>query len=229
MTGPAHRDDAARRRAATDVSTNLVVSAGAGTGKTSLLVERVLVAIASGFTTLPEIAAITFTEKAAGEMRHRLAAGLDELAARAAGHAWERDDTAAARAFDHVVQAGTSPAQVGVRAAEATAALDRAVVSTIHGFCSDLLRSHPIEAAIPPIFTVDNGAKAKRLAEGPWAEYVARELGPAGERREVWERALATVTLAEAAEIAMHSATRPSRTLSIAQSSHSRAGAARFL
>jgi ATP-dependent helicase/nuclease subunit A len=203
MTGPAHRDDAARRRAATDVSTNLVVSAGAGTGKTSLLVERVLVAIASGFTTLPEIAAITFTEKAAGEMRHRLAAGLDELAVRAAGGVCERNDTAAARAFDHVVRAGAGPAEVAARAAEATAALDRAVISTIHGFCSDLLRSHPIEAALPPVFTVDNGAKAKRLAEGPWAEYVARELGAAGERRDIWERALATVSLAEAAEIAM--------------------------
>ena len=73
------RDAGARFRAATDFQTNLVVLAGAGTGKTSLLVERALNALGSGVATMDSIAAITFTEKAAGEMRERLALGLNRL------------------------------------------------------------------------------------------------------------------------------------------------------
>jgi ATP-dependent helicase/nuclease subunit A len=57
----AARDIAARERAVIDTSVNIVVSAGAGTGKTSLLVERILHAVGSGVAPLSEIAAITFT------------------------------------------------------------------------------------------------------------------------------------------------------------------------
>ena len=64
-------DQEARRRAATDFETNLVVLAGAGTGKTSLLIERALTAVGSGVATMEQIGAITFTEKAAGELRQR--------------------------------------------------------------------------------------------------------------------------------------------------------------
>ena len=80
-------DAEARRRAATDFTTNLVVEAGAGTGKTSLLVERVLTAVGAGVLEITELAAITFTEKAAGEMRQRVARELERLRARARGEA----------------------------------------------------------------------------------------------------------------------------------------------
>ena len=76
MTGTILADEGARRRAVTDFSSNLVIVAGAGTGKTSLLVERALSALARGVAGIHEIAAITFTEKAAGEMRERLGTGL---------------------------------------------------------------------------------------------------------------------------------------------------------
>ena len=72
-------DGAARRRAATAFDRNFVVVAGAGTGKTALLVERALNLVAGHGVPMTEIAAITFTEKAAAELRERLARGLDEL------------------------------------------------------------------------------------------------------------------------------------------------------
>ncbi|HXI02384.1 MAG TPA: UvrD-helicase domain-containing protein, partial [Candidatus Saccharimonadales bacterium] len=68
-----------RALAATVFDRNLVVTAGAGTGKTALLVERALNLIASGRATIRTLAAITFTEKAAAELRQRLATGLDAL------------------------------------------------------------------------------------------------------------------------------------------------------
>ena len=66
-------DELNRKRAATEFDRNLVVSAAAGTGKTSLLVERILNAVGSGRYRLDQLAAVTFTRKAAAEMRERLA------------------------------------------------------------------------------------------------------------------------------------------------------------
>ena len=85
MTDTILADDPARLRAVTDFSSNLVIVAGAGTGKTSLLVERALSAVARGIAEIHEIAAITFTEKAAGEMRERLGTGLERLRALSEG------------------------------------------------------------------------------------------------------------------------------------------------
>ena len=71
------RDQAARDLAATDLQTTYLVEAAAGTGKTTLLVNRILAAVAAGVR-LTEIAAITFTEKAAGELKDRLRTKLDD-------------------------------------------------------------------------------------------------------------------------------------------------------
>ena len=75
MSGRGSTDAADRVVAATVFDTNLAVIAGAGTGKTSLLVERALVALGRDVARVESIAAITFTLKAAGEMRQRLASG----------------------------------------------------------------------------------------------------------------------------------------------------------
>lgn len=71
------RDQPARDSAATDLKTTYLVEAAAGTGKTTLLVNRILAAVAAGVR-LTEIAAITFTEKAAGELKDRLRTKLDD-------------------------------------------------------------------------------------------------------------------------------------------------------
>jgi len=183
----APRDRAARARAATDFATNFVVSAGAGTGKTTLLVERILTAIGSGVAPLSAVAAITFTEKAAGELRHRLATGLRQL----------RD---APRTFASLT--GTRPEDVAERAALAAASLDRAAVTTIHGFCADLLRAHPLESRLPPGFTVDRGLAGRRLAAEEWTTFIEEELGPSGRRAALWERVLQAFNLSKLEEIA---------------------------
>jgi ATP-dependent exoDNAse (exonuclease V) beta subunit len=71
-------DEAERLRALTELASTLLVEAAAGTGKTSLLAGRVLCLLASGVSTR-EIAAITFTEFAAGELRERIARYLQEI------------------------------------------------------------------------------------------------------------------------------------------------------
>jgi ATP-dependent helicase/nuclease subunit A len=74
---PAPVDQDARDRAATDLDKTIVVEAAAGTGKTRSLVSRILNAVTTGRARVHEIVAITFTEKAAGELKVRVRAALD--------------------------------------------------------------------------------------------------------------------------------------------------------
>jgi ATP-dependent exoDNAse (exonuclease V) beta subunit len=118
-----------RRRIADDLDTTLFVEAGAGSGKTTALVDRVLALVSSGTAELREIAAITFTEKAGIELRDRIRRRLEERADRAA-----RDGD-------------------GVRAVRCRSALDQldgAAIGTLHSFAQRILSEHPIEAGLPP-------------------------------------------------------------------------------
>ncbi|HXV76356.1 MAG TPA: UvrD-helicase domain-containing protein, partial [Candidatus Polarisedimenticolaceae bacterium] len=190
-------DRTERRIAATEFGANLVVVAGAGTGKTSLLVERVLNAVGSARVGIDEIAAMTFTEKAAGEMRERLAEQLERLSSFARGHGVP-DDGEAARSFDHLAVALSLPREtIAERATVALERLERATVTTIHGFAADLLRGHPVAAGVDPDFVVDTGEKAERLRREVWERYLADELGREAPRRDLWKRLLARVTLAD--------------------------------
>ncbi|MCB0994878.1 MAG: UvrD-helicase domain-containing protein [Acidimicrobiales bacterium] len=125
MSTPSLPDQAARDAIAADLASTLFVEAGAGSGKTRSLVGRILALVADGVP-VDAVAAITFTEKAAGELRHRLRAELVE-AHRRAGDAATAD-----------------------RYAAALAGLDGAAICTLHAFAQRLLTEHPIEAALPP-------------------------------------------------------------------------------
>ena len=104
------------------------VSAGAGTGKTKVLVERFTRAVCDEGLDIESILVITYTEKAAGELRRRIRARL--------------------------VEAGRPDLARG---------LDGAWISTIHGFCHRLLRSHPFGAGIDPRFRVLDESQGRVL------------------------------------------------------------------
>lgn len=125
--------------AATRIADNLCVIAGAGTGKTRVLVERYLHLLESGKLWPEDIAAITFTEKAAAEMTSKIRAACTlraEQAADAAGRrAWiDRRDR-----------------------------LEAGVIDTIHGFCGRLVRQYPVEAAVDPHYAVVADADQRQL------------------------------------------------------------------
>ena len=137
MTEPELVDAAARERIRYSLDESLLVEAAAGTGKTSELVTRIVNVLATGAAEVGEILAVTFTEKAAGELKLRLREGL-ERARQAAP-----PDAGAA-------MAAARPDNVE----HAIAHLEEAQVSTIHGFCADLLRERPVEAKVDPRFEV---------------------------------------------------------------------------
>ncbi len=143
-----------RELAENDLSRSFWVEAGAGTGKTSLLIRRLLKIILDRAARLGEIAAITFTEKAAAELRARL---RDELEGRAAG---------------------ASPDQLApIR--QALEDLEAAQITTIHSFAGSLLRERPVEAAVDPHFKIADEGELDDLLEQVWEDWFFSELAAA--------------------------------------------------
>lgn len=108
---------------------DVVVTAGAGTGKTRTLVARFLSLLADGLSPR-EIVAITFTRRAAREMRNRVREAIDAYLRTSGGelddrHMW----------VNHLL------------------AFDAARIGTIHSLCSEILHSHPAEAGVDPRFS----------------------------------------------------------------------------
>ncbi len=155
-------DAEARCRILTDFATTLFVEAAAGTGKTTALVGRIVALICEGISTLECIVAVTFTEKAAGEMKLRLRAEI-ERARNAADVTPERS----------------------ARLAKALSHLELARIGTIHAFCGDLLRERPVEAGIDPLFEVaaeDQAAELMDRAFDGWFQHALAD-PPDGVRR----------------------------------------------
>jgi ATP-dependent exoDNAse (exonuclease V) beta subunit len=108
----------------------LLLAAGAGTGKTSVLVERFVRAVCDDEVAPGKILAITFTDRAAGELRERVRERFVELGER-----------------------------------EAARDTEKAFVSTFHGFCARLLRTHALAAGLEPEFEILDEGLAARLRE----------------------------------------------------------------
>jgi ATP-dependent exoDNAse (exonuclease V) beta subunit len=160
-------DGAERERIRTSLDETLIVEAAAGTGKTSALVARLVNVLAEGRGTVQTIAALTFTEKAAGELKLRLRAGLEVERGRAAPDGDRRR-----------------------RLEEAIAHLEEARVSTIHGFCNDLLHERPVEAGVDPGFEILPEPEAAALYRRAFDGWLAGALEgpPEGLRRALRRR-----------------------------------------
>jgi ATP-dependent helicase/nuclease subunit A len=146
-------DAAARARARSDHATSLVLEAGAGTGKTTLLVDRIEHLVRSGRARLTDVAAVTFTENAATTMKLRLRERLERVRLDAALPAAERE-----------------------RASAALEVLERAQLSTIHALCGAILAERPLECGVVPGFRVADEAATDALFAEAWEEWLAERL-----------------------------------------------------
>ncbi len=153
-------DAAARASIRDDLDATLVVEAAAGTGKTTELVNRILRVLEEGPTTMEQIVAVTFTEKAAGELKLRLREALETARTNAA-------------------------ADVRGRLDEALEKLEEAHVNTIHGFCAELIRERPVEAHVDPLFAVLTEPQAEHLYTRAFQGWLQESLAnpPEGVRR----------------------------------------------
>ncbi len=157
---PDTSDRAAREALENDLSRSFFVKAGAGTGKTTALVRRILAVVRAGGS-LERTVAITFTKKAASEMKDRLRGELLRLVSAA-------QDEGAARLF-----------------ARALAEVDAAPIQTIHSFAQSLLARYPIEAGLPPILQVEEETDFDDALDRWWLGASERLLARP-ELREAW-------------------------------------------
>src|SRR5215213_10284731 len=129
-----------KQTTAYEINKHISVTAGPGSGKTTVLVERYVHILRERDLAIDQIVAITFTNRAANEMRERLRSELN-LMLRIA------DDTERRRWLNY------------------KRTLDGAVITTIHGFCARLLREFPIEARVDPQFLLLDEHRAAMMLE----------------------------------------------------------------
>lgn len=137
---------------ALDLDRHLCVIANAGSGKTRVLIERYLRILLEGRADIDQIVAITFTEKAAGELRAKISDAVRERVAVA------------------------SDEMIRHRLALLRSQLSGAVIGTIHSFCAQILREFPVEAGIDASFVILEEIDRKAIMEESLLESFAEIL-----------------------------------------------------
>ena len=127
----------------------MLVEAAAGTGKTTCLIDRMVGLLAAGKCRIETMAAVTFTRKAAAELRTRFQLALEEAVDASAG-------------------------QRRVRLVEALGHIERCFIGTIHSLCARMLRERPVEAGVAPDFIELDELVDGQLREQAWRDYVAK-------------------------------------------------------
>jgi ATP-dependent exoDNAse (exonuclease V) beta subunit len=151
-------DISVRERIRKELDTTLIVEAAAGTGKTTELIERILSGVISGRISLASMVAVTFTDFAAGELKLRLRLALEQA---------RQEHGRETETYSLLTQA--------------VCELEEARIGTIHSFCADILREHPVEAAIDPLFEVAPDDLTYPLFDLAFDRWFERQLAAPGE------------------------------------------------
>src|SRR2546426_546919 len=167
-------DRAARDRISGSLEESLIVEAAAGTGKTTELVNRVVAVLKQGLTTVEHVVAVTFTRKAAGELKLRLRQELDRALSEIRDSKFEIADSKFPISIFEMQNLEN-----------AIARLEEARIGTIHSFCAEILRERPVEANIDPAFAELSEIEAARLYRQVFRRWSQEKLGapPPGFRR----------------------------------------------
>lgn len=137
-----------QKAAAHEINKHVSVTAGPGSGKTTVLVERYLEILRRENHSIDQIVAITFTNRAANEMRERLRSELNKILQ-------------------------TVPEKERPRWLNYKRTLDGAIITTIHGFCARLLREFPLEAHVDPQFVLLDEHRAAMLLDSVTEEVLS--------------------------------------------------------
>jgi ATP-dependent helicase/nuclease subunit A len=156
MTSSPHASDAVRDRIVGlsdgSLDQTIYAGAGAGTGKTQALVERIANLVLLAGVRPENIAAVTFTKAAASELRQRV---REELERRQA----ESGESAEGRKFSKALDA-----------------LDSAFIGTIHSFAQSLLQERPLSVGLPPVFELNDGVQGEAIFEEEWSKWLDEAL-----------------------------------------------------
>ncbi|MDH7513825.1 MAG: UvrD-helicase domain-containing protein, partial [Clostridiales bacterium] len=144
-------DAEARRKIDEELDKTFFVEAGAGSGKTKSLVDRMIALLKAGKCQISQVAAVTFTRKAAAELRGRFQIELERALGNEEVKPPERE-----------------------RLAAALQNLEQCYIGTIHSFCAKLLRERPVEIGLDPEFTEMEELEDDVFKEQCWLEYLVK-------------------------------------------------------
>jgi ATP-dependent helicase/nuclease subunit A len=144
-------DAGARRKIVEELDKTFFIEAGAGSGKTKSLVDRMIALLRAGKCAIGQIAAVTFTRKAAAELRGRFQVELERAVADEKTGLAERE-----------------------RLAAALQNLEQGYIGTIHSFCAKLLRERPIEIGLDPEFSEMEELENDVFRDDCWNEFIVR-------------------------------------------------------
>jgi len=145
-------DQKQRDLIAHELETSFFVEAGAGSGKTHSLVDRMVGIIRRGYAGIENVIAVTFTRKAAAELRERFQIRLEELLK-------SHDTTDAEKKYIN----------------QALLRFESASISTMHTFCAKILKERPVEAGIDPDFEEIEETEDFMFAEQVWCQYIENQ------------------------------------------------------
>lgn len=140
-------DQAQREIIERDLDHTLLVEAAAGTGKTTSMVRRMVNLLAEGKCRIETLAAVTFTRKAAAELRTRFQIELETKAEQSSG-------------------------VTRYRLAEARDGIEKCFIGTIHSFCARMLRERPVEAGVDVSFEEIEDTADRQLRVQAWHDHV---------------------------------------------------------
>lgn len=196
-------DRQTRESAETTFDRNVVVVAGAGTGKTTLLVNRLIHLLMKepDPIAVTQIVALTFTNKAAAEMKVRLRERLTALA-RPEIVSHRTTDGGAVSIRQLRARYRLDEREIVTRAEAALQDLEKAQIGTLHSFAAHLLRLHPLESGVDPAFQEDDGQRFDEHFTEAWDLWIDQELGRQGAHHEDWRMILAAADLASLRNLA---------------------------
>jgi len=192
-------DASERKRAISTFDHNLVVTAGAGTGKTTLLVDRLVHLLLRNPEPLriTEMIALTFTNKAANEIKLRLRERLQAYLGARLDRQPENDaEGRTHREIESLIERyQLSKDELDARVQDALRNLERSDIGTIHSFAATLLRLYPLEAGIDPQFKEDDGKQFERIFDEQWDLWLDQELALSGSHSDDWRKILRKLML----------------------------------
>ena len=150
-------DQESRRLIREELRTNILLEAGAGSGKTQMLAERMAAGIAAGVYNVEQMAAVTFTRKAASELRGRFHLALEK-------------ELSKARSLS--LPGCPADSERAARIQSALSNLERFFGGTIHSFCARLLRERPVESGVSPGFTELDEVQDLELRQKVWRDFI---------------------------------------------------------
>lgn len=185
-------DQKARDTAVLETSKNIIVEAGAGTGKTTLLTDRLCYLILGKGIAIDKIIALTFTEKAAAEIKSRLLEKMAETLSALKGLSEPSRETE-----NLIKKIGREKEELIKEIEQNFELAERAMISTIHGFCFKVLRRFPAEAGVAPDIMPDGDEAAQAVIDKIWSAFLDEELNYSSSNGEKWELLLRNFSLEE--------------------------------